>query len=147
METPQAISWSHWPLKSRPRQAILLILILFALASLVLYWLGLSWQSGLLLIALVFSLRDFLFARSLMVNREGLSLSTPLTGAKVLPWKDLPPLERRHHVLRVAPRNGRSFEFTLPQGETLDLLEDWIAWQAAGAVDIPTHDPPPLTRA
>lgn len=146
METPQAITWSHWPPRQRPGQAIMLIIIILLLGSLVIYWLGLTWQSGVLVTALVFSLRDFLFARSLLINRDGLSLSTPLTGARLMPWRDLHPLERGPTNLAVKTRGGSSLVFTLPEDEQIDMLDDWIKWQAAGAVDIPAHEPPPLVR-
>jgi|GEM_PF-2478865 len=146
METPTAITWSHWPPRSRPRQAILLVFILFFLSSLVVYGLGWSWQSGLLITALVFSLRDFLFARSVLINREGLTVSNPLTGAHLRPWAELPPLRREKEGLEVDMRRGPCLTLGLPEEEMIDLLDDWLKWQAAGAVDVPADEPPPLTR-
>lgn len=146
METPPAITWSTWPLRRQPKRAILLVFIILLLSSLVLFWLGWTWQSGALICALVFSLRDFLFARSVLVNREGLTLSTPLTGARLHPWTDVSELSHTDTVLKATLRKSSSLELELPEDEVIAVLDDWVLWHRAGAVDLPSDGPPPLTR-
>jgi uncharacterized integral membrane protein len=131
VERPRSLTWSHWPLKGRPLMAILLIAILILVSSLVFYWLAWSWQAVLLLVAFFFSLRDFLFARTVLIDEQGLTVSHPLTGARHTDWSALGTLQLREDRLIAQPRRGRLVVVPAPNGEALDLLRDWQNWQGA----------------
>lgn len=109
---------------------VLLATFLMLVASLVLYWLGWSWQGGLLLLAFFFSLRHLLFARSIRLSDKGLAVSHPLTGARVWDWDVIERLECRLEALYVVPRGKRAQTLPLPEKVQRGLLQEWVEWFA-----------------
>jgi hypothetical protein len=115
--------------------AILLAAILILVSSLVLYWLGWTWPSGLLLLAFIFSLRDILFVRSVRIDDMGIALSHPLTGARHWEWEELEPLKLHPDRLLIPPIGERVRVAPAPPVDLRARLQEWLDWQAA--------DPPP----
>jgi hypothetical protein len=128
VESPVALVWSHWPLRHRPLLAILLAAFLILLASLVFYWLGWTWQGGLLLVAFLFSLRDILFPRNMRLDEAGLTVSHPLTGAQAWEWRQIEALALLQDRLQVRPRGKRAAWLPLPAELDISHLQAWLQW-------------------
>ncbi len=128
LERPLDLAWSHWPPRSRPRQFILLLAIVILSGSLVYYWLGLSWESNVLMVAFIFSLRNLLFARSVLLAEDGLSLSHPLTGARCWKWPEIAGLELENAQLYLSLLNKQRVELPAPPGALHAKVHEWHQW-------------------
>ena len=105
-QSERCLKWTFSPIQQDPVRWILVVLILAVCSSLVLWWLGPNWSSLLLITVFLFSLRDFLLPASLVVDDMGLTISTPLTGAKCWPWEEIAALERGPRGMRLLLSNG-----------------------------------------
>jgi hypothetical protein len=130
LECPHDLRWSHWPLRTRPRQLILLLAIMILTASLVYYWLGWNWTSNALIVAFVFSLRNLLFAKNYLIAEDGVSLSHPLSGAKRWKWASVERLELKGSLLILSLLNKKSVELPAPEAPLHAELLAWIQWQS-----------------
>lgn len=129
LECPHDLAWSHWPPRTRPRQFILLVAIILLVASLLYAWLPGTWEANLLLVAFVFSLRNFLFVQSVLLAEDGVSLSHPLTGARRWTWSEVGGLELTDTHFVVSLLNKKCVEFPSPPGPQRVELQAWIQWQ------------------
>lgn len=130
-DPPAPVQWSRHPLKDAPGRGLLVLLILLLVASLVLHALGATAASALLIVALLFSLRDFLLPSSLSIDEEGLRLSSPLTGARFWDWERVAGFERRADGLWLKPAQARWKRLPGPDPASEAALDDWLAWSAA----------------
>lgn len=129
LERPLDLSWSHWPLRQRPRQLILLLGIVLFSASLVWFWLGFGWTANMLVLAFVFSLRNLLFPRNLLLAEDGITSSHPLTGARRWSWREVEALESLPGgwSLRLAGR--APVPLPDPPADLEPRLREWAAWR------------------
>jgi len=109
---------------------VLGIVLLASLSTL--YWLGLSSHAALLIVVFVFSLRDFLFPSSCSLDVEGLTVSSPLLGAKFYPWESIhdltlesgnPLLHLRSGRLRRLPPLPSALK---PRGDLEARISEWM---------------------
>jgi hypothetical protein len=137
LEQPLDLSWSHWPLRQRPRQLILLLAITLFAASLVWFWLGVGWTANTLLLAFVFSLRNLLFPRNVLVADDGVSISHPLTGARRWSWREVEALESQPDGWRLRLAGKAPVLLPDPPPELVLRLREWGDWRGrAGDEDL-----------
>jgi len=122
-------------LKEAPGRGLLVLAILLLVASLVLHALGASAVSALLILVFLFSLRDFLFPTTLLLDDEGLRASSPLTGGAHWSWWRIERLELQAGGLWLTPRGGRRRRLPAPDGAAAAGLAAWLAWRAAGGAE------------
>ncbi len=118
--SPTFLQWTHHPLAANPSRAALVLLLLLILASLVVYWLGGSAVSAALIVALVFSLRDFFFPSSCLLDEAGFSLSAPLTGTRREGWESVERWYQGQRELKLHLKGGGSLK--LPPAESREDL-------------------------
>lgn len=126
---PLDLSWSHWPLRHRPRQLILLLAIVLFSASLVWFWLGFGWTANVLLLAFVFSLRNLLFPRNVLLAEDGVTCSHPLTGARRWSWREVEALESHPGGWRLRLAGKAPVQLPDPPGDVEPFLREWADWR------------------
>jgi len=137
LEPPLDLSPSHWPLRQRPRQLILLLAIVLFSASLVWFWLGVGWTANTLLLAFVFSLRNLLFPRNVLLAEDGITCSHPLTGARRWAWREVEALESHEGGWRLRVAGKAPVPLPDPPPELAPRLLEWEGWRRQAGDESP----------